>query len=386
MVKSRTIPLPGVSITAQNTLTGKRYSATSDIIGAWQMKIPLNGRYVLRTQLAAFAQDSQEAVLNATSRDQTVNFELILASRQAALDQQQANQQGNVAAAVRQLAGNSPENLSLMNTLAADTDTGAGTAGASGAALPSIAGNSDFSDESVAITGQAGQVSALAGIDVDRVRDAIQSIQVQGGLNGQGGDGGQGGLFGGYGGGGGFGGGGGGFGGRGGGGGGGLGNFRNFNPGQPHGSIAWNGTNSIFNAQPFALLGQQQNQPSNGTNHFTLSFMSAPYIPRLTKPSGKDTVFLTLSGSRSSNLDDFYATVPTDAERTGDFSAAGLPAIYDPVTGCGFGQTATASGSGYTCSGAITNIIPPTGTVGQSISPQALELFSRAESAGGQHD
>ena len=62
-----------------------------------------------------------------------------------------------------------------------------------------------------------------------------------------------------------------------------------------------------------------QNQPVNGTNHFTLSFMSAPYIPHLTKPSGKDTVFLTLSGSRSSNPDDFYATVPTDAERTRRF-------------------------------------------------------------------
>jgi hypothetical protein len=371
VVKSGAIPLPGVSITAQNTLTGKRYSTTSDITGAWQMKIPLNGRYVIRTQLAAFAGGSQEAVLNATSHDQTVNFELILASRQAALDQQQASQQGNVAAAIRQLAGNSPENLSLMNTLAADTDTGAGTAGASGAALPSIAANSDFSDESVAITGQAGQVSALAGIDVDRVRDAIQSIQVQGGLNGQGGDGGQGGLFGGNGGGGGFGGGGGGFGGggggfggRGGGGGGGLGNFRNFNPGQPHGSIAWNGTNSIFNAQPFALLGQQQNQPSNGTNHFTLSFMSAPYIPRLTKPSGKDTVFLTLSGSRSSNPDDFYATVPTDAERTGDFSAAGLPSIYDPVTGQQFNYNGTP------------NVIPPAGVAGQSISPQATALLN----------
>ena len=231
VVKSGAIPLPGVSITAQNTLTGKRYSTTSDINGAWQMKIPFNGRYVIRTQLAAFAGGTQEAVLNAASHDQTVNFELILASRQAAVDQQQANQQGNVAAAVRQLAGNSPENLSLLNTLTADTDTGAGTEGASGAALPSIAGNTDFSDESVAITGQAGQVSALAGVDVDRVRDAIQSIQVQGGLNGQGGDAGQGGLFGGYGGGGGFGGafggggggfggGGGGFGGRGGGGGG----------------------------------------------------------------------------------------------------------------------------------------------------------------------
>jgi hypothetical protein len=375
VIKSGTTALPGVTVVAQNTLTGKRFSTTTDITGSWQLNIPQNGRYVIRTQFAAFAQASQEAVLNATSHDQMVNFELILASRQAALDQQQANQQGNVAAAVRQMAGNSPENLSLTTALTADTDTGAGTAGASGAALPSIAGNSDFSDESVAITGQAGQVSAMAGLDPDRMRDAAQSIQAQGGLNGQGGDAGQGGLFGGYGGGGGFGGafggngggfgaGGGGFGGRGGGGGGGRGNFRNFNPGQPHGSIAWNGTTSYFNAQPFALLGQQQNQPVNGTNHFTLSFMSAPYIPHLTKPSGKDTVFLTLGGTRSSNPDDFYATVPTDAERTGDFSAAGLPPIYDPVTGQQFIYNGTP------------NVIPPAGAAGQSISPQATALLS----------
>ena len=376
VVKSGTIPLPGVSVTAQNTLTGKRYSTTSDSTGAWQMKIPLNGRYVIRTQFAAFAGGSQEAVLNAASHDQTVNFELILASRQAALDRQQANLEGNVVSAIRQLAGNSPENLSLMNTLAADTDTGTGTAGSSGAALPSIAANSNFSDESVAITGQAGQVSALAGIDLDRIRDVIQTIQVQGGPNGQGGDagpvslfGGGGGGFGGAFGGGGFGGGFGGFGGFGGGGfggrgGAGPGNFRNFNPGQPHGFIAWNGTNSIFNAQPFALLGQQQSQPSNGTNHFTLSFMSAPYIPELTKPSGKDTVFLTLSGTRESTPDDFYATVPTVAERGGNFT--GLSPIYDPVTGQQFSYMGNE------------NVIPPTGAAGpgESISQQATALLA----------
>ncbi len=61
--------------------------------------------------------------------------------------------------------------------------------------------------------------------------------------------------------------------------------------------------------------------------------MSAPYIPHLTKPSGKDTVFLTLSGSRSSTPDDFYATVPTDAERARRFFRRRLPPIYDPVTG-----------------------------------------------------
>lgn len=189
VVKSGAIPLPGVTVTAQNTLTGKRYSTTTDITGTWQLNIPQNGRYVIRTQFAAFAQGSQEAVLNASSREQTVNFEIILASRQEAIDRQQAQQtarQGGDQPIAQQLAGNVPENLNLLNALSADTDTGAGTAGASGAALPSIAGNSDFSEESVAISGQAGQVSALAGLDQDRIRDAALSIQVQGGLNGQG--------------------------------------------------------------------------------------------------------------------------------------------------------------------------------------------------------
>jgi hypothetical protein len=377
--KSGNIPLPGVTVTAQNTLTGKRYSTTTDITGAWQMNIPQNGRYVIRTQFAAFAQGSQEAVLNATSHDQLVNFELILASRQAEQDQQQAREAarpGATGQGVRQMAGNAPENVSLESALSADTDTGAGTEGESGAALPSIAANSDFSDESVAITGQAGQVSAYAGVSPDDRLNA--SAGPQGGPGGQGGPGqggdfaGQGGLFGGYGGGGGFGGafggggfggGGGGFGGRGGGGGGGGRNFRGFNPAQPHGAIAWNGTTSYFNAQPFALLGQTQSQPANGSNRFTLSFMSAPYIPHLIKPSGKDTVFLTLSGTRQSNPDDFYATVPTVAERGGDFSASGLPAIYNPVTGQQFVYNSTP------------NVIPLTGAAGQSISPQAAALL-----------
>src|SRR5450631_3327943 len=60
-VKSGAIPLPGVTVTAQNTLTGKRYSTTSDITGAWTLTIAQNGRYVIRTQFAAFAQGAQEA-------------------------------------------------------------------------------------------------------------------------------------------------------------------------------------------------------------------------------------------------------------------------------------------------------------------------------------
>ncbi len=133
----------------------------------------------IRTQFAAFAQGSQEAVLNATSHDQTVNFELILASRQpnriGSRRSRAARQGSERDKAFSQLAGNAPENLSLMNALTADTDTGAGTAGASGAALPSIAGNSDFSDESVADhrAGGPGERRWRASIS-DRMRDAVQ--------------------------------------------------------------------------------------------------------------------------------------------------------------------------------------------------------------------
>jgi hypothetical protein len=328
LVKSGAIPLPGVTVTAQNTLTGKRYSTTTDVTGAWSLTIPQNGRYVIRTQFAAFAQGSQEALLNASSHEQVVDFQLMLASRAAQQQQREAAQTGQASQAIRQLAGSGAQALNLVSALAGDTETQGGAGGASGAALPSAAGNSNFSEESVAISGQSGSVSPLAGVDMDRLRDAMETMRAQGGMNG-GGPGG--GLFGGGGfGGGGFGG---GFGGGGfGGGRGGRGNFRGFNPGQPHGAIFWIGSNSALNAEPFSLRGQSQEQPASGTNRFGLTFISAPYIPGLTKPSGKDTVFLTLSGSRNSNPLDEYATVPTDAERAGDFSAAGLPTIFDPTT------------------------------------------------------
>src|SRR5271157_1069811 len=74
--KSGSTPLPGVTVTAANSLTGKRFSTTTDITGAWSMTIPQNGRYVIRTQFAAFATGAQESLLNAASHDQAINFEL----------------------------------------------------------------------------------------------------------------------------------------------------------------------------------------------------------------------------------------------------------------------------------------------------------------------
>ena len=325
VVKSGNVPLPGVTVTAQNTLTGKRYSTTTDINGTWSMTIPQNGRYVIRTQFAAFAAGAEEGVLNAANHDQTVNFELMLASRAAQQEQQQDSPTTQAMQAIRQLMGNGAQNLNLMSALSADTDTQVGDSGVSGAALPSIAGNSDFSEDSVAISGQAGAVSPLAGIDMNRVRDAIETLRMQNG--GLGGFLGGGGPLGGMGGPGGFGGGPGDFGG---GRGGGARMFRGFKPGQPHGAIFWTGSNSALDAQPFALRGQQEAQPASGTNRFGVTFISAPYLPGVTKPSGKDTVFLSLSGQRNSIPVSEYATVPTDSERAGDIP--GLAGTITPVS------------------------------------------------------
>ena len=348
IVRSGNVPLPGVTVTAQNTLTGKRFTTTTDITGAWSMTIPQNGRYVVRTQFAAFAPGSQEALLNATSHDQTVNFDLMLASRAAQQEQQQAGQGPQMQQAIRQLAGGGAQSLSLMSALTGDAEAASGGAAGAGASLPSIAGNSDFSGDSVSITGQSGSVSPMAGVDVDKIRDFIESMRAQNGGQGPGGPGGAGGpgggviamgggLFGGgpFGGGammggpgdGGFGG---GFGGgRGGGFGGGRGNFRGFNPSQPHGAIFWVGSNSALNAEPFSLRGQAQQQPASGSNRFGVTLMGAPFLPGLTKPTGKDTVFLTFSGVRTSTPLDEYATVPTDAERSG--TIPGLNYSITPV-------------------------------------------------------
>src|ERR1035437_7557918 len=99
-VKASGIPLPGVAITATNTLTGKKYATSTDIDGAFQMTVPRNGRYVVKTELTGFAAVTQEVVVNAASENggapmQMAEFKMDLASRVAA---QQAAEAGTTTA------------------------------------------------------------------------------------------------------------------------------------------------------------------------------------------------------------------------------------------------------------------------------------------------
>src|SRR4051794_312742 len=61
------VPLPGVTISAANSLTGKKAATTTDVDGTYTLTIPSNGRYVLRAELSGFAASTAELVINAAN-------------------------------------------------------------------------------------------------------------------------------------------------------------------------------------------------------------------------------------------------------------------------------------------------------------------------------
>ena len=340
------IPLPGVAVTATNTLTGKKYTTATGIDGVYAMTIPRNGRYVVRVELAGFAAATQEVVLTGVEAQaaaqaitivpNATDFGMELASRAAADEAKQA------AAATSAVRGLQSLNLSAGGLDGSNASVGGGTAEAS---LPTLAGLGDSSADSVAVSGQTGTTNGLANFSEDEIRSRIEDAVAQGRASGmipQGGDptnaivGMLGGMMGGRGPGGPGGGGGGGRGG------GGSGAFRNFNPSQPHGSVFYQGGNSALNSAPWSPTLLPQTNPSAYSNRYGVSFAGAPYIPGLTKPNTKQFVFINLTGQK--NLNAFLPNpvrVPTDLERSGDFSqsiqlvnGAEMPVtLYDPRTG-----------------------------------------------------
>ena len=406
-IKAGSIPLPGVSVIATNTLTGQRYATVTDVNGNYSMTIPASGRYVLKTELAAFAPETKVALLKPTGTtavNQQADFTLTLASR-VKIDsasetgipgQTEPGGPGNrqQTSTVRRNTGGGAQNLALLAALAGATDAGNST-GAAGATLPSLANSADFSTDSVAVTGQAGTTNPFAGVDMEQLRQSAELDQTTpgggGGLGGPGGGGpGGGGPGGGGPGGGGFGGGGGGFGGGGGGGGrggrgggggrvggGGFGNFRNFKPNQPHGAFFWTGGNSALNATPFPIRTQKEPQPSYAQNQFGLTFFGAPYIPRLLEHDTKDILFVNASGQRSSSPFSQYGSVPTALERTGNLS--GLTSqtgesitIYDPLTGAPFPNNVIPPDRIVSQATALLNYVPQQNLPGQFQNYQRL--------------
>ena len=322
-VRSGKTFLPGVTVTAANTLTGKKFSAATGLNGAFVLSGLPRGRYVVKIEFMGFAEQTQEVVLNPENPAGKVDAELILASRQ----QQQTNNAGSFVEASRGF-----QNLAIDGTLSALAGSaalgsglgeGSQPSGSDISSLPMGGAGAEGPTESVSINGAQGRSQDFGNLNDDELQDRIQEFRdraqreglVVGQGGGPGGPGGPGGgrvLIGGMG--------------------------RRFNINQPHGTLYFQDGNSIFDARPYSLTGIASPKADYNQSHFG-AFLGGPLnIPKIYNGGNKTFFFAGWNGSRGSNPFDAFTTVPTLAERGGDFSSAaynnGTPvSIFDPTTG-----------------------------------------------------
>jgi hypothetical protein len=326
--------LPGVTVTASNTLTGKKYATVSSTNGTFRFNGLPRGRYVVRIEFMGFAPVTQEVVLKPEAPSGQVEAELILASRQ---QEQQAD-------TATQAARRGFQSLAMSNTLSSPAgDMANGGAGGFGgnsgdaSAMPLGGAGADSPTESVSISGAQGRTQDFGGGSEqdleDRVQEFRERMQRDGGGNlqspgqgsGQGGPGG------------------GGPGGPGGPGGGGgpvmIGRLgRNFNVNQPHGFLYFQNDNSTLDARPYSLTGIATDKATYNQAKFGANMGGPLNIPKIFNGGNKWFFFAGWNGSRGGTPYDYYSTVPTLDERTGNFSNTtnrnGTPvAIFNPQTG-----------------------------------------------------
>lgn len=359
------VSVPGATVILTEKQSGERKETWTSEDGNYSFASVAPGIYKLSVSLVGFQEDVRDPVPVNADKPLKVNIALVM-----------TNPGGpNVAAAERTSDRSpgtrslSPEALERLRALRAQSGSNqAGEmAGEMNGETGGGANNVRFS-EGAATAGQApgeSMAGSSSGGDAnssapDLGASAANSFLLSGGVSGQPGPG-EGGDFqsrreefqanaggpggGGFGGGGGgFGGGGGGFGGgRGGGfGGGGFGG-----PGMTFGGRGMNGrrpqinrirgnmmdelSNSAVDARSYPLNTPTSPLLSSYREQFAVGFGGPLYIPKVYDGKDKTSFFFNYQLQRNKGGFDSYSTVPTPAERNGDFS--GEPVIYDPQSG-----------------------------------------------------
>jgi len=317
-VVSGATALPGASVIASSRADGRRYASSTDETGAYRIVVSAPGLYVVRVEMSAFAASAQRVELTSAQPTAKLEFLLTLASRAPKAEGSPAasgyNAQGRAAQRVQAQA---QEQSGLTQESASDAPL---------AGMPTLAASDAAATQSVAVSGQLGSTQDYGQRSMEDMRERIDDLRASGALGSMGGA--QGGGFGG------------GFGGPGGGGFGGPG-MRRMNSSAPHGSINYNLRDSIFDAQSYALNGQSNSRQNYAQNKFGASLGGMLYAPHVIK-SAKDFYFINYSGGRALTPQVNYSTVPTELERTGDFSQSTVNgksvALYDPLTHAALGS------------------------------------------------
>jgi trimeric autotransporter adhesin len=327
--KSGKTPLPGVTVTAANTLTGKKYTTATNSEGKFSLFGMARGRYVVRIEFMGFATFTQEVVLNPENPAGKVEAELILASRQ--------QEQSNIGNAAMAAMGRGFQSLAMENALSSLAGGSGGfgeTSGLSGgqnagdiSSLPLNGAGAEGPTESVSISGAQGRTQDFGlGSEEDlqsRIQEFRDRMQREGGGS---------------------------FGPPPGGAGGGPGIImfgrmpRGFNINQPHGLLYFSDGNAALDARPFSLTGIPTPQADYNQARFGANIGGPLNTPKIFNGGNKWFFFGGWNGSRGSNPYDAFSTVPTGpvgtspGERGGDFSQAtynnGKPVqIFNAQTG-----------------------------------------------------
>ena len=360
------VSVPGATVQLTNPQTGERKETWTDEDGNYIFTGLKPGNYRLDVSLVGFRADSRQPLPVAADKPLKVNVALVLASPQgeAASTQAAAQPAGNRPSGV---GGGRTQGRSIGDYQNAATEGGGlGAAAASvrltegnGAenngsteAQPEEADNSTSANNSFLLGGGIGE-AATPGEGRGRFgRGGMGGMDgFGGGPGGFGPGGGASGAnpFGGGGpgggpGGGGPGGGGGGFGGGGFGGGGGARGWSRNRAGvnRIRGNFSDQYTNSAFDAHPYPLNVAESPQIPSYSETLRFSLGGPLVIPHIYRGGNKTSWFVNYSMQRGRTGLDSFSTVPTQAERQGDFSdtvlasgpyAGTVPAIYDPLSG-----------------------------------------------------
>jgi len=320
------VPLPGVTVSVSNPQTGSKSATSTDVNGTYSVGVAASGRYTVRAELSGFAAATKEVAVGAENCHARVELAMKLLSRAQAAERrpQGAPQRGNAG------MNRGFQNLALaavMNQMGGEAQTG-GDNPAGDNADPSAAAaagiNPESATETVAVSGNAGQTNdMLFGGNNEEMRQRIEEMRERARQNGGQFGGGPGGYHGGP-----------------GPGGGGpmimMGGRGRFNINRPHGSLFYSAANSALDAAPYSLTGQPTVKPDYMQQRFGGAIGGPLKIPHIYNGATKTFFFITYFGNRAQNPYDVFSTVPTLAERAGDFSQTlvrGQPVqIFDPYT------------------------------------------------------
>jgi len=314
------MPIPGAAVSVKAEPAGQTVSAWTDIDGSYSVPVPAYGSYTVQVQMVAFANGSQQVVVDAGHPSVQTNFELTLQSRTHEATPSQRRPPGQAT------AQRGFQNLSIQQSMnGQDAAAPNNEVAPSGMPVPGIDPNS--ATESIAVSGNAS--NSMSGMSGDELQQRINDARQNGG---------------------GFGGGGGGFGQGGFGGGGGgrpmtITGRRGFDINHPHGSIYYGIGDSALNAAPYELTGEPPTQPGYLQNSFGGSVGGPLNIPHIYHGGTKTFFFVNYNGKRGENPFEQFSTVPTLQERQGNFNgilytsgpAAGQQVqIFNPATNSPF--------------------------------------------------